>query len=151
MGSSRGREEAHTNAFARRYDDTGMSSLGRDLIAVTLERVGLEFANCMGSLLNRQTGATWMLRAEQIIGRANECALRLDVGYVSGHHAEIRWSVGHWQIKDLGSRNGTFVNNERLATGRAPGCGVIWRSQSRALGARIQRCSPALVAACRGR
>ncbi|HYQ43747.1 MAG TPA: FHA domain-containing protein [Polyangiaceae bacterium] len=71
----------------------------------------------MGSLLNRQTGATWMLRAEQIIGRANECALRLDVGYVSGHHAEIRWSVGHWQIKDLGSRNGTFVNNERLATG----------------------------------
>ena len=71
----------------------------------------------MGRLLNRRTGADWTLAAEQIIGRASDCAFRLDISYISGHHAEIRWSANQWQLKDLGSRNGTFVNNERLGSG----------------------------------
>jgi len=46
------------------------------------------------------------------IGRLPDCDLVLDDGSVSKHHAELRWSEAERQctVKDLGSRNGTFVN-----------------------------------------
>lgn len=36
--------------------------------------------------------------------------------YISGRHGELRCEKGQWQIRDLGSRNGTFLNDNRLAT-----------------------------------
>lgn len=39
-----------------------------------------------------------------------------EASYVSRHHAEIRCAENGWSIKDLGSRNGTFV---RAASGGA--------------------------------
>jgi serine/threonine-protein kinase len=30
---------------------------------------------------------------------------------VSGHHANLRWSAGSWQIEDQGSTNGTYVEH----------------------------------------
>jgi len=38
---------------------------------------------------------------------------------VSGEHATILWSGGRWVIRDLGSRNGTFVDGGRIAAGEA--------------------------------
>lgn len=35
--------------------------------------------------------------------------------YISGQHGELRCVDGQWQIRDLGSRNGTFVNGVKLA------------------------------------
>lgn len=35
--------------------------------------------------------------------------------YISGTHGELRCQNGQWQIRDLGSRNGTFVNGVKLA------------------------------------
>ena len=35
--------------------------------------------------------------------------------YISGRHGELRCIDGQWQIRDLGSRNGTFVNNVKLS------------------------------------
>lgn len=35
--------------------------------------------------------------------------------YISGQHGELRCENGQWQIRDLGSRNGTFVNGVRLS------------------------------------
>lgn len=35
--------------------------------------------------------------------------------YISGTHGELRCLNGQWQIRDLGSRNGTFLNGIRLA------------------------------------
>ena len=35
--------------------------------------------------------------------------------YISGTHGELRCDKGQWQIRDLGSRNGTFVNGVKLA------------------------------------
>lgn len=34
--------------------------------------------------------------------------------YISGRHGELRCEQGQWQIRDLGSRNGTFVNGVKL-------------------------------------
>lgn len=35
--------------------------------------------------------------------------------YISGRHGELRCVDGQWQIRDLGSRNGTFVNGTKLS------------------------------------
>lgn len=35
--------------------------------------------------------------------------------YISGRHGELRRDKGQWQIRDLGSHNGTFVNGAKLA------------------------------------
>ena len=35
--------------------------------------------------------------------------------YISGQHGELRYVDGQWQIRDLGSRNGTFVNGTKLS------------------------------------
>lgn len=36
--------------------------------------------------------------------------------YISGRHGELRRIDDKWQIRDLGSHNGTFLNGARLAT-----------------------------------
>jgi cytochrome P450/NADPH-cytochrome P450 reductase len=48
------------------------------------------------------------------IGRAPDNDLVVPDPSVSGHHAELRTSPGGYQIVDLGSLNGTFVNEHRV-------------------------------------
>lgn len=49
------------------------------------------------------------------IGRALECELRVDDLQVSRHHAEFHSSPdGRFEIVDLGSHNGTYINGEQL-------------------------------------
>ena len=49
------------------------------------------------------------------IGRGNDCDLQLDNGDVSRHHVMVRLDEGQVQIMDLGSTNGTVVNEKQLA------------------------------------
>ncbi|HVX67877.1 MAG TPA: transglycosylase SLT domain-containing protein [Bryobacteraceae bacterium] len=52
------------------------------------------------------------------IGRAPENDIAIvgaDALVVSGRHAELRLEDGRWQIRDLESTNGTFVNGERVS------------------------------------
>jgi hypothetical protein len=51
------------------------------------------------------------------IGRGRACLVRLLEPDVSVEHAAIRWNGEAWEVRDLGSRNGTFCNGERLAAG----------------------------------
>jgi pSer/pThr/pTyr-binding forkhead associated (FHA) protein len=51
---------------------------------------------------------------KMIIGRGEECDLRVPIMSVSRHHTQITAEDGGLVVKDLGSSNGTYVNNERV-------------------------------------
>jgi pSer/pThr/pTyr-binding forkhead associated (FHA) protein len=48
------------------------------------------------------------------IGRAKDCALRAGSEAISRRHCVIVRDNGRWTARDLGSRNGTFVNDNRI-------------------------------------
>ena len=58
-----------------------------------------------------------LLGADQVIGREPGSALRLDDDSVSWRHASLRWTGRAWELQDLGSRNGTFLDGHRIAPG----------------------------------
>ncbi len=54
------------------------------------------------------------LREMNMIGRAADNTIVLEDERVSAHHARLTYTGGQWLLEDLGSRNGTFVNELRL-------------------------------------
>jgi len=55
-----------------------------------------------------------------ILGRHKDCDISdifADNSNVSRFHAQVEWVNGHYFVEDRGSRNGTFLNDQRL-TGR---------------------------------
>jgi pSer/pThr/pTyr-binding forkhead associated (FHA) protein len=48
------------------------------------------------------------------IGRSERCAIRLGDTYVSQMHARLYGDDGTWYVEDLGSTNGTFVNDRKV-------------------------------------
>lgn len=64
------------------------------------------------------------------IGRADDCDLRLACPLVSRHHCELLLDGTHLAISDNHSKNGTFVNGQRivglheLQTGDVVGVGL---------------------------
>lgn len=51
-----------------------------------------------------------------VIGRDSQSDLRITDGTVSQKHAQMNCAYGRWTIEDLGSRNGTRVNHQRIKT-----------------------------------
>ena len=48
------------------------------------------------------------------VGRGLECAVRTDDGMVSRRHSQVRMEGGRFVVEDLGSANGTLLNNTRV-------------------------------------
>ena len=71
----------------------------------------------MASLKQISTGKTRLLEPNHIVGRGLTCNLRLAEMYVSAQHAVLRWAQRRWELRDLGSSNGTWLNGERLKAG----------------------------------
>ncbi len=58
--------------------------------------------------------AEWEVNRELTIGRAPDNVIILDDGEISGHHAVLLPSAGGLEVRDAGSRNGTFVNGAQI-------------------------------------
>lgn len=55
-------------------------------------------------------------RGKLLIGREEDCQLRPDSEFVSRHHCVLLLDDYTLRIRDLGSKNGTFVNGRRIGT-----------------------------------
>jgi pSer/pThr/pTyr-binding forkhead associated (FHA) protein len=71
------------------------------------------------------------------VGRSRECTVRLDVQDISSRHARLGYEGGQFWIEDLGSTNGTFLNQQQIS-GRvffAPGVPVLLGRETVVFGA----------------
>ncbi len=63
-----------------------------------------------------QTGELFQLGARAIVGTAPDCNIVLRDPSISGRHAEIAMAGRGYRITDLGSTNGTYVNDKRVTS-----------------------------------
>ncbi len=57
----------------------------------------------------------WALtQSPTVIGRDDAVDMCIPVQSVSRRHAEIRWEGSQWLLRDLGSRNGTLLDGQRV-------------------------------------
>jgi|CZKU01.1.fsa_nt_gi hypothetical protein len=73
----------------------------------------------MATLRQTLTETSTVLETEHLVGRSPHAALKLAKPYVSAQHALLRWIGNGWELRDLGSRNGTFLNDAAVAPGQA--------------------------------
>jgi pSer/pThr/pTyr-binding forkhead associated (FHA) protein len=60
-------------------------------------------------------GTSFVLAEDLIrVGRSDDSDVMLDDVTVSRHHAEFTRTEQGWQLRDVGSLNGTYVNRERI-------------------------------------
>ncbi len=95
------------------------SSEERDTTAVhlipTLSREDVPHGAAMICISGRSIGQIFLLTKEEtIVGRTPDCDIFLDDEGVSRHHAKIVQQDGERVLMDMGSTNGTFVENERI-------------------------------------
>lgn len=64
-----------------------------------------------------ETGAkagTFALEGPLQVGRAEACHIRLSDSYISQFHARLFSRDDTWMVEDLGSTNGTFLNERKV-------------------------------------
>lgn len=49
-----------------------------------------------------------------VIGRGDDCDVKLNSDRVSRHHCEVLFRDGHFELRDLGSTNGTYLDGQRV-------------------------------------
>ena len=76
-------------------------------------------------------GAALSLEPASSLGRVAGNTIVIDDPHTSARHAELRFARGQWWLRDLGSSNGTLLNDEpvRAVVGVRPGdviqCGRV--------------------------
>lgn len=120
----------HTLLFAARWIFVGLIYLVLLVVLVAIRRelasrlrsgqplpstaVGHLRVNHPGSDPAVRPGTVWLLKTENTLGADLENDLILKDQFASGRHARLRWDGAGWWLEDLGSKNGTFINGERL-------------------------------------
>src|SRR5450432_472642 len=92
-------------------EDTGATDVG-DLQSTSSQRRA-----CLTCLTGTLSGQLFRVtKGHLTIGRSPHVELRLDDDGISRNHARIRSETNRAWIEDMESRNGTFVNGERITT-----------------------------------
>jgi pSer/pThr/pTyr-binding forkhead associated (FHA) protein len=84
----------------------------------------------MGTLRTR-TNTLVHLLPDTLLGRSERTDVCVDDRAVSSEHARLRWTGRAWVVRDLGSKNGTWVDGRRLEAG---GSAALAEGSSLALG-----------------
>jgi hypothetical protein len=71
----------------------------------------------MAFLKHLATGEQHSLSSRYVVGRSPTSDLCLASRSASNTHAEFLWHGSTWELRDLGSRNGTFMGDRRLVSG----------------------------------
>jgi FHA domain/DUF1707 SHOCT-like domain len=112
-----------TDTFSERVECALRSSSQDELRGLTADLP----APWWGAVLARGRGAVGGHRApslldpsqlasgRMVIGRSSTCDLVVEDDTVSRRHAALELRDGAWRLRDLGSRNGTWVNGRRAA------------------------------------
>lgn len=50
-----------------------------------------------------------------LVGRSRQCTLRVDTPSISSRHARIGFESGQFWVEDLGSTNGTFIDQQQIS------------------------------------
>lgn len=66
------------------------------------------------AFLSIESGERIALEGECVVGRADDATLALPLPRISRHHARLQQRSGSWWLRDLDSKNGTFVNGEEV-------------------------------------
>ena len=77
---------------------------------------GMQMIGWLVPLAGAQRGELYTLGSQTTIGTdPAACNLVLGQGqFISSKHAEIKVEAGAWMLKDIGSTNGTYVNDKRV-------------------------------------
>jgi pSer/pThr/pTyr-binding forkhead associated (FHA) protein len=99
--------------FALRIMYKDIKSGGKKKTTHKKKAFGLEVIK-VGQNANLKKGGIIPIQGELKIGRKNNNHLILEDQFVSGNHVRIFVKNTDYMIEDLGSTNGTRVNNQRL-------------------------------------
>jgi pSer/pThr/pTyr-binding forkhead associated (FHA) protein len=96
------------------------------LVAQAMQRAGEDATTNVNVVEGRDQGARLSLSTEDrgyVVGRAAECDLALSDSDVSRQHVEIRCRGRVVTVRDLGTKNGSWLGDARLQSGGQ----VFWR------------------------
>jgi len=62
------------------------------------------------------TGQSVRLTRKLLIGRAEDCDVQVESQFVSAHHCVVLLDEYTLRLRDLGSKNGTYVNGRKIGT-----------------------------------
>ena len=98
-------------------DEIAEESSSSEVQAFNEARSGLSLNTVKGTILDLgdealEPGRSW------VIGYHPDCDIRIDHETVSGMHCRLKRLSGHWQVVDLKSTNGTYVNGNRVLRAR---------------------------------
>jgi hypothetical protein len=77
----------------------------------------LAILSAVARLRSARDGRVVVVTSRLRVGRAPDAGLRLLARSVSMEHAVVRWGGESWELRDLGSRNGTFVDGKMMVAG----------------------------------
>ena len=77
-------------------------------------QVGVQLLGWLIPLQGPHKGELYTLSPHTMIGNGPESTIVMQDKFMSGKHAEIKAENGMWILRDVGSTNGTYVNNKRV-------------------------------------